>query len=146
MNTRAGKNKGLVLEKWVAEMLRMLFQELEEDDILFIDSSHIYHHGSDVDYLVGNILPKLNQGVNIHFHDYFDTDGYPEDWKNYPNMREWNESDYLVEIKDKYKVLAINHLISKYNNEELKKQYPFVPTNITKNFGAVKGTSLWLRK
>lgn len=45
------------------------FQQLEENDILFIDSSHTVKIGSDVNYLFLDILPYLKKGVLIHIHD-----------------------------------------------------------------------------
>ena len=47
------------------------FQELGQNDILFIDSSHTVKSGSDVNYLILEILPRLNCGVIVHFHDIF---------------------------------------------------------------------------
>lgn len=41
---------------------------LEENDILFIDSSHVAKMG-DVNYLLFEILPRLKKGIFIHFHD-----------------------------------------------------------------------------
>jgi predicted O-methyltransferase YrrM len=47
------------------------FETLEEADILFIDSSHVLKIGSDVQYLFLDVLPRLQKGVIIHFHDIF---------------------------------------------------------------------------
>lgn len=47
------------------------FKKLKENDILFIDSSHVLHIGSDVKYLYLEVLPRLNKGVLIHCHDIF---------------------------------------------------------------------------
>lgn len=134
------------VKKRVQEMPPEFFLTLAENDILFIDSSHIYREGSDVQYLIESVLPKLNSGTLIHFHDYFDEDGYPEDWKKDPHMSKWNENEHLLKIKDDYEVLLINHLIGKGHNEFLKSRYPFVPGNITENLGAVRGASLWMKK
>lgn len=38
---------------------RTVFEELEENDILFLDSSHVSKTGSDVNYLIFEILPAL---------------------------------------------------------------------------------------
>jgi len=46
-----------------------VFESLEEDDILFIDSSHTCKIGSDVNYEILEILPRLKKGVFVHFHD-----------------------------------------------------------------------------
>jgi SAM-dependent methyltransferase len=133
------------LEKRVEEIDLSVFKSLQENDILFIDSSHIYAEGSDVQYLLEKVLPILNNGVLIHFHDYFGQDGYPSDWANIPEMKGWNENEYVIPLTLKYRVLAFNYEISKLYNEQLKLAYPFVPKNITNNLGAVKGASLWLK-
>lgn len=56
------------------------FANLEENDILFIDSSHVVRTGGDVNYEYFNILPKLKKGVIIHIHDMFWPFEYPKDW------------------------------------------------------------------
>ena len=40
-----------------------LFAELEDNDILFVDSSHVMKFGSDVTYLLLDVLPSLNAGA-----------------------------------------------------------------------------------
>ena len=46
-----------------------IFLELEENDLLFIDSSHMVKSGSDVNFLILEVLPRLKPGVIIHFDD-----------------------------------------------------------------------------
>ena len=53
------------------------FSELGENDLLFIDSSHVVKPGSDVNYLVLEILPRLRPGVIVHFHDIYLPYDYP---------------------------------------------------------------------
>ena len=53
---------------------------LEAGDVLFVDSSHIAMPGTDVDRLLGDVLPGLPAGVVLHVHDIFLPDAYPEDW------------------------------------------------------------------
>jgi len=48
-----------------------LFLSLEPNDLLFIDSSHAVKTGSDVVFLVLEVLPRLRPGVVIHIHDIF---------------------------------------------------------------------------
>jgi hypothetical protein len=43
--------------------------DLGPGDVLFIDSSHTVSPGSDVNYLILEILPRLAKGVFVHFHD-----------------------------------------------------------------------------
>lgn len=70
------------------------FGELKENDILFIDSSHVLKIGSDVQYELLGILPRLNAGVIIHFHDIFLPSEYLKDWVM-TDHRFWNEQ-YLL--------------------------------------------------
>ncbi len=57
-----------------------LFDELEEDDFLFIDSSHVGKTGSDVNMELFDILPRLKNGVIIHFHDIHWPFEYDKKW------------------------------------------------------------------
>ncbi|MET0168683.1 MAG: class I SAM-dependent methyltransferase [Vicinamibacterales bacterium] len=71
-----------------------LFESLRENDVLFIDSSHVSKTGSDVNFLCLEVLPRLAPGVLVHFHDIFLPGEYPKDWvleRGYS----WNEQ-YLV--------------------------------------------------
>ncbi|RJQ53938.1 MAG: class I SAM-dependent methyltransferase [Nitrospiraceae bacterium] len=45
------------------------FTRLEENDVLFIDSSHVVKSAGDVNYLFLEVLPRLNPGVVVHIHD-----------------------------------------------------------------------------
>lgn len=58
-------------EKNLQEIPVSFFEKLEENDILFIDSSHVARMNSDVNYILFEILPRLRKGVYIHFHDIF---------------------------------------------------------------------------
>jgi len=48
-----------------------LIDRLSRNDILFIDSSHSVKPGSDVNFLILEVLPRLNSGVIVHFHDIY---------------------------------------------------------------------------
>jgi len=56
------------------------FDALAPGDLLTIDSSHILMPGSDLDLLLGHILPTLPDGVLLHVHDIFLPDDYPQAW------------------------------------------------------------------
>jgi predicted O-methyltransferase YrrM len=62
-------------------------RHLSTDDILFVDSSHIAVPGTDVDRLLGDVLPGLPAGILLHLHDIFLPDAYPEAW----SWRGYNE-------------------------------------------------------
>jgi hypothetical protein len=48
-----------------------LFDALEPNSLLFIDSSHTVKVGGDVNYLMLEVLPRLRAGVIVHFHDIY---------------------------------------------------------------------------
>jgi hypothetical protein len=72
-----------------------MFGSLQAGDILFIDSSHVSKTGSDVNYLMLEVLPRLEPGVFIHIHDIFLPNEYKEEWV-LEEGRSWNEQ-YLVQ-------------------------------------------------
>jgi hypothetical protein len=71
------------------------FDELEDGDILFIDSSHVLKVGSDVQYLYLEVLPRLRPGVIVHVHDIFLPEEYPRKWVM-EQQTFWNEQ-YLLQ-------------------------------------------------
>jgi len=54
-----------------------LFADLRENDLLFIDSSHVVRPGGDVNHLILEVLPTLRAGVIVHFHDIYLPYDYP---------------------------------------------------------------------
>jgi hypothetical protein len=70
------------------------FERLAAGDVLFIDSSHVSKTGSDVNFLVFEVLPRLAAGVRIHFHDIHLPREYLKEWVIGEN-RSWNEQ-YVV--------------------------------------------------
>ena len=57
-------------------------------DVLFVDSSHVAMPGTDLDLIVGHLLPGLEPGVILHLHDILLPDPYPAEWA----WRGYNES------------------------------------------------------
>ncbi len=69
-----------IYEKNLQTVPLSFFETLKENDLLFIDSSHISKFNSDVNYLFFEILPRLHHGVYIHFHDIQYPFIYPKEW------------------------------------------------------------------
>ncbi len=63
------------------------FRALGPGDMLVIDSSHLLMPGSDVDFLLGRVLPEMPDGLWVHIHDIFLPDDYPAEW----DWRGYNE-------------------------------------------------------
>lgn len=84
-----------LIRKPVEQIPVDFFQSLEENDILFIDSSHIIRPENDVLFEYLELLPSLQKGVLIHVHDIFSPRHYRQDWLT-ELYRFWNEQ-YLLE-------------------------------------------------
>lgn len=75
-------------DRLLADADMALFAELAAGDVLFVDSSHVAMPGTDLDRIVGDVLPRLAPGVLLHLHDVVLPDAYPPDWA----WRGYNES------------------------------------------------------
>jgi predicted O-methyltransferase YrrM len=69
-----------IIEEGLQGVSLQLFKSLEANDILFIDSTHVVRFNSDVVFEILEILPILQPGVIVHFHDIFLPDDYPAEW------------------------------------------------------------------
>jgi predicted O-methyltransferase YrrM len=114
------------------------FQALKAGDILFVDSTHVVKTGSDVNYIFFEILPALNSGVLLHFHDVFYPFEYPKKWVL--EGRNWNE-DYFLRA-----FLMYNHqfeikIFNDYLHQFHKDVFAHMPLCYRNH-----GSSLWLQK
>jgi len=95
-----------------------VFKKLESGDILFVDSTHVTKTGSDVNYILFEILPILNSGVLIHFHDIFYPFEYPKEWVF--RGFNWNE-DYILKAflmyNDKFEIKLFSEYLHKHHKE-----------------------------
>lgn len=56
------------------------FSQLRENDVLWIDSSHVTAPYGDTLYELLWILPRLQKGVIVHVHDICLPEQYPKEW------------------------------------------------------------------
>ncbi len=82
-----------ILAQPVQDVPLTAFECLERNDLLFVDSSHVAKMGSDLNDILFRILPVLQPGVVIHFHDVFWPFEYPMEW--ILEGRAWNEAYVL---------------------------------------------------
>lgn len=64
----------------LADVDLSLFDQLESDDIFFLDGSHQATSNSDATVAFLEVMPLLTPGVLVHVHDVFLPDDYPADW------------------------------------------------------------------
>jgi hypothetical protein len=128
-----------LIRKPVQEVDLAIYLQLQKDDILFIDSSHVLKIGSDLSTILYSILPSLQAGVIVHFHDIY----YPFEYHEAELLegRAWNEI-YLVraflQFNSSFEILFFNSFIEKMHGDKLAEKLP--------NYSRSTGNSLWLRK
>jgi hypothetical protein len=117
-----------------------VFERLEENDILFIDSSHVSKTGSDVNYFLFEILPVLKPGVLVHVHDILYPFEYLEDWV-LKEKRSWNEAYALhafLQYNSAFEIIYWNNFVWHRLREDLAELMPLCLEN--------EGGSIWLRR
>ena len=122
------KNDINVIRKKVEELDSDIFDDLDRNDILFIDSSHIIKPQGDILKIFLEIIPKLKSGVIIHIHDIFSPRDYLENWLKIEN-RFFNEQ-YILESmlsnSSRYTIMfSLNLLKHDYYND-LKNVCPYM--------------------
>jgi predicted O-methyltransferase YrrM len=115
-------------------------ETLAAGDVLFIDSTHVSKCGSDVNFELFQILPRLKPGVLVHFHDVFWPFEYPEQWI-FEENRSWNEL-YLLRAfltnNPEYEIVFFNHYMALQHRAAMEREIPLALRN--------PGGGLWLRK
>lgn len=118
-----------------------IFDKLNENDILFIDSTHVSKTGSDVNKIIFQILPRLKKGVLIHFHDIFFPFEYPLDWVKNKNGFGWNEAyilkSFLMYNTD-FEIVMFNTFLEHFHEKWFAEHMPLCLKN--------KGGSIWIQK
>jgi predicted O-methyltransferase YrrM len=131
-----------LVESPVQDVPLSTFEALEENDILFIDSSHVAKAGSDVQYEYLEIIPRLKKGVVIHVHDIFLPWEYPKRWL-LEEQRFWNEQ-YLLQaflaFNDSFEVLWAGNFMHVHHSHALEKAFSSYRSD-----GPAPG-SFWIRR
>lgn len=115
-----------VVREKVEDLDPAFFRELEANDILFIDSSHMIRPQGDVLFEYLQVLPTLAPGVIVHVHDIFTPRDYPEHWI-LDDVRFWNEQ-YLLEAflthNDDWEILGALNFLKHHHYPALKRSCP----------------------
>jgi hypothetical protein len=119
-----------VIRRKLEDIDRALFGSLNENDILFIDSSHVIRPQGDVLVEFLELLPRLQRGVIVHVHDIFSPHDYPAEWIR-GRVRLWNEQ-YLLEafltFNNSYKIIGALSFLHEFAYDALKSKCPFLST------------------
>jgi hypothetical protein len=115
-----------------------LWSQLEDGDILSIDSSHVMGDNNDVALYLQFFLPALKPGVLVHIHDIFLPDAYPDAFQK----RGYDEQDHLavfLNSNTEWKIEFAANWFSKQEPDELKAQFVSFTDERTPG-------SFWIRK
>lgn len=115
-----------LIEKKVEEVELNVFSQLQANDILFIDSSHVVRIGGDVNFLYLDVLPRLNKGVFIHIHDIFFPMEHPKDW--IVDKRRFFTEQYLLQaflcFNIAFEVVFSNYYMNLHFPDKLAAVFP----------------------
>jgi hypothetical protein len=128
-----------IMRQLVQDASRSVFESLEENDILFIDSSHVVKAGSDVNYEVFEILPRLRPGVHVQFHDIHYPFDYTREW--IAEGRAWSESYLLrafLQYNEAFEIRLFCDYLRRFHPEPVQRAIPALM--------ACPPGSLWLRR
>ncbi|MGF1477160.1 MAG: class I SAM-dependent methyltransferase [Geminicoccaceae bacterium] len=120
------------------DMAPKALPDLAEGDVLFVDSSHLFVPGSDVDIIFGQLIGRFPAGVLVHVHDVFLPDSYPADW----SWRGYNEQSLVAMLLTSRAepVFASHWIVTRHGHE--------LASSIVDRLPLVTGareTSFWLR-
>lgn len=128
-----------LIDKKIQEVPSEIFLALESGDFLFIDSSHVVKCGSDLHLLLFEILPHLQPGVFVHFHDVFYPFDYPTHWLT--DGRYWNENYFLrafLSYNSEWSVKFFNTYVHYMFGDLIKEKLPLCAKN--------QGSSLYIQR
>jgi predicted O-methyltransferase YrrM len=132
-----------VVRKPVELIDTSLFGQLDENDILFIDSSHMIRPQGDVLFEYFEILPILKSGVLIHIHDIFTPKDYLDEWIQ--SVCFWNEQ-YLLEAflsyNSEFKIIGALNFLKHHHPDDLTAACPVLREQLESR----EPGSFWLRR
>jgi predicted O-methyltransferase YrrM len=135
---RRGSELHLVSATDVAEEV---FTSLGPGDVLFVDTTHTVKLASDVNAIVLDVLPLLQPGVLVHFHDVFLPYEYPRAW--FEELEVYWAEQYLLQaflaFNDAWEVVLGVHALVRERPERVRALVP--------GFAAGRHPgSFWLRR
>jgi hypothetical protein len=114
---------------------------LRRDDVLFVDTTHTVKTGGDVTRIVLDLLPQVEPGVLVHFHDIFLPYEYPRAWV--VDQRRAYAEQYLLQaflaFNDSFEVVFPAHAVAR--------AFPELVSAAIPSFGpGVAPGAFWIRR
>lgn len=133
------KDRVTIIPSRLQDLSPEVFSQLENNDVLFIDSTHVSKVNSDVNFIFFEILPRLNAGAYIHFHDVFYPFEYPREFVY--EGRAWQELYILrafLQDNSRYEIVYFQDFLFRKHYQYFEKHLPLFLKN--------SGAQIWLRK
>jgi Methyltransferase domain len=130
------------------------FTQLQANDVVFIDSNHVVRSGSEVNYIVLEILPILAKGVLVQFHDIYLPYDYDRDvLRNFTHPNETALVAAFLACNTRYKILFALSMLHYERRQEMQSVLPeYQPESDWRGMRAGEydqtkhfPSSLWLR-
>ncbi len=128
-----------LMEAPVQDVELSTFDRLGSGDVLLVDSTHVARAGGDVNHLVFEVLPRLADGVYVHFHDVFAGFEYPREWVF--GGRAWSEAYLLrafLQFNQSFEVVLTTSWLQQRHADWFAANLP--------QCGPNPGASLWIRR
>lgn len=144
-------SKGLpALEKLEKKRIELIepefFEQLVKNDILFVDSGHTVRTGSDVNYLILDVLPRLAPGVIIHFHDIPLPYEYQKVYFTNPAFRMFWTEAYLLQAfltyNSEFEILLAMEYLMKEHMVDFCAAFP----HFALKYNWANSGSFWIRR
>lgn len=132
-------NRTEIISRKLQEVPLKKFSDLSANDILFIDSAHVAKTGSDLNYIFFDILPNLEKGVYIHFHNIFYPFEYPKEWIY--EGRAWNEAYFLrafLQYNNEFRIQFFSSFLEHFHKDKFALHMPLCLKKL--------GGSIWIKK
>ena len=82
-----------------------VFDQLEANDMLYVDNSHQVFMNSDATVVFLDILPRLKPGVLVHIHDVTLPYDYPEGWVRWHFAEQYLLACYLLARGNRFDIV-----------------------------------------
>ena len=128
-----------LVERPLQDVDLSVFDTLQENDVLLIDSTHVSKTGSDVNHIFFEILPRLKRGVHIHFHDIFYPFEYPQKWVY--EGRSWTEIYVLrafLQYNNEFQVTYFQNMMTRRHRDFFEEKMPLCMK--------LPGGNIWLKR
>lgn len=132
-----------IIRKKIEDLPLSFFDSLEQNDILFIDSSHVVKPQGDVLFEIFDLYGSVNSGVYIHVHDIFTPRDYPRKWI-IEDRKLWHEQ-YILEaflsFNSEFEIVCALNWLFENHPELLTKACPVLSNRIPNKPG-----SFWFKR